>query len=135
MAFTPKRIKYRKTQRGRRTGIAVAGGRVCFGEYGLKSLECGYIKNTQLEAFRVLMTRALRRGGKFWIRIFSDKPITKKPQETRMGKGKGDVDGWVAVIRRGAVLFEIGGVPKDYAKEIFKSIAYKLSMKTRFVER
>ena len=135
MAFIPSRVKYRKAQRGRRKGTAVAGSRVCFGEYGLKSLGCGVIKHTQLETFRIIMARALRRGGKFWIRIFSDKPTTKKPQETRMGKGKGDVDTWVAVIKRGRVLFEISGVPKDYAQEIFKNIAYKLPMKTRFVER
>ncbi len=135
MAFTPARIKYRKSQRGNRTGLAVAGSRISFGEFGLKSLECGYLTNNQLEMIRVIMSRALRRGGKFWIRVFSDKPYTKKPAETRQGKGKGDVDHYVAVIRRGMILFEIGGIPREYALEVFNSIAYKLPMKTRFIER
>lgn len=131
----PKRIKYRKTQRGRRKGLAIAGSTVAFGEYGLKSLGCGWLRNTQVETARVILTRRLRRGGKLWIRIFPDKPITKKPAESRMGKGKGEVDGWVAVIRRGVILFEIGGVPEEYARESFKLVAYKLPFKTRFVVR
>lgn len=135
MAFIPARVKYRKAQRGRRKGLSLAGSRVSFGEYGLKSLSPGKLTNNQLEMVRIILSRALRKGGKFWIRIFSDKPITKKPQETRMGKGKGDVSHWEAVIKRGKVLFEIGGVPREYAQEIFRNISYKLPFKTRFVER
>ncbi|HEC69088.1 MAG TPA: 50S ribosomal protein L16 [Candidatus Omnitrophica bacterium] len=135
MAFIPSRVKYRKAQRGRRKGLAVSGCRVSFGEYGLKALGCGTITNKQLEMIRIIMSRALRKGGKFWIRIFSDKPVTKKPAETRMGKGKGDVDCWEAKIKRGKVLFEIGGVPRDYAQKVLRDIAYKLPFKCRFVER
>lgn len=133
--FTPKRVKYRKAQRGKRRGLAVAGSRVAFGEYGLKALESGWLKNTQIETNRVILTRRLRRGGKLWIRVFPDKPITKKPAESRQGKGKGDVESWVRVIRRGNIVFEIGGVPEDYARESFKSVAYKLPFKTMFVSR
>ena len=135
MPFIPSRVKYRKVQRGRRKGLAVSGSRVSFGEYGLKALGCGSITNKQLEMIRIIMSRALRKGGKFWIRIFSDKPVTKKPAETRMGKGKGDVDHWEAKVRRGKVLFEIGGVPRDYAQKVLMDIAYKLPFKCRFVER
>ena len=131
----PKRVKYRKTQRGRMKGLAVAGSTVAFGEYGIKAIECGWFKNTQIEAVRIILTRRLRRGGKLWIRVFPDKPITKKPAESRQGKGKGDVAGWVAVVRRGRILFEIAGVPIEYAREAFKQAAYKLPFKTRFVER
>ncbi len=131
----PKRVKYRKPQRGRRKGLAVAGSTVAFGEYGIKALGCGYLSNTQIETARVIMTRRLRRGGKVWIRIFPDKAITKHPTESRMGKGKGEVDKWVAVIRRGTLLFELGGIPEEYARETFKLIAYKFPFKTRFVTR
>ncbi len=131
----PKRVKYRKTQRGRRKGLAVAGSKVSFGEYGVKALEAGWLKNTQIETARIILTRRLRRGGKLWIRIFPDKPITKKPAESRQGKGKGEVEGWVAVIRRGRVLFELGGIPEDYARASFRLIAYKLPFKTMFVTR
>jgi len=129
----PKRVKYRKYQRGRRKGVKNSS--VVFGEYGLKALEGGWLKNTQIEAARVILARRLRRGGKLWIRIFPDKAITKKPQESRMGKGKGEVEGWVAVIRRGTILFELGGVPEDFARESFRLVAYKLPFKTRFVTR
>jgi len=135
MAFMPSRLKYRKAQRGRRKGLSVSGSKVNFGEYGLKALNCGVVTNQQLEMIRIIMARALRKGGKFWIRIFSDKPVTKKPAETRMGKGKGDVDHWDAVVRRGKVVFEIAGVPREYAQSIFRNIAYKLPFKTRFVVR
>jgi len=135
MAFIPSRVKYRKAQRGRRKGLAVKGSVLSFGEFGLKALGCGVISNKQLEMIRIIMSRALRKGGKFWIRIFSDTPVTKKPAETRMGKGKGDVDHWEAKIRRGKVLFEIGGVPKDYAQKVLRDIAYKLPFKCRFIER
>ena len=131
----PKRVKYRKTQRGRRKGLAVAGSKVSFGEYGIKALESAWLKNTQIETARIILTRRLRRGGKLWIRIFPDKPITKKPAESRQGKGKGEVEGWVAVIRRGRVLFELGGIPEDYARASFRLIAYKLGFKTMFVIR
>lgn len=131
----PKRVKYRKTQRGRRKGLAVAGSTVAFGEYGIKALGVGWLKNTQIETARVILTRRLRRGGKLWIRVFPDKPITKKPAESRQGKGKGEVESWVAVIRRGRVLFELGGIPEDYARASFRLIAYKLPFKTMFVTR
>ena len=131
----PKRVKYRKTQRGKRKGLAVAGSRVSFGEYGIKALEACWLKNNQIETARIILTRRLRRGGKLWIRIFPDKPVTKKPAESRQGKGKGEVESWVAVIRRGTVIFEIGGVPEDYARASFRLIAYKLPFKTMFVTR
>jgi len=131
----PKRVKYRKIQRGRRKGLAVAGSTVAFGEYGIKALGVGWLKNTQIETARVILTRRLRRGGKLWIRVFPDKPITKKPAESRQGKGKGEVESWVAVIRRGRVLFELGGIPEDYARASFRLIAYKLPFKTMFVSR
>ncbi|MBN2120097.1 MAG: 50S ribosomal protein L16 [Candidatus Omnitrophica bacterium] len=135
MAFIPSRVKYRKVQRGRRKGLAVAGSSLSFGEYGLKSLGCGTISNLQLEMIRVIMARALRKGGKFWMRIFSDRPVTKKPAETRMGKGKGDVDHWEVVIKRGKILFEIGGVPREYAQNILRNVSYKLPFRCRFMER
>ena len=131
----PKRVKYRKTQRGRRKGIAVAGSTVSFGEFGLKALESVWLKNTQIESARIILTRRLRRGGKLWIRTFPDKPVTKKPAETRQGKGKGEVEAWVAVIKRGAVIFEMGGVSEDFARESFRLVAYKLPFRTRFVTR
>lgn len=131
----PKRVKYRKAQRGKRRGLAVAGSKVSFGEYGIKALESGWLKNTQIETTRVILTRRLRRGGKLWIRVFPDKPFTKKPAESRQGKGKGDVEGWVRVVRRGNIIFEIGGVPEDYARESFRLVAYKLPFKTMFVTR
>jgi len=131
----PKRVKYRKVQRGRRKGLAVAGSTVAFGEYGIKALGPAWLKNTQIETVRIILTRRLRRGGKLWIRVFPDKPVTKKPAECRQGKGKGEVEGWVAVIRRGRVLFELGGIPEDYARASFRSVAYKLPFKTTFVTR
>ncbi|MDP8289582.1 MAG: 50S ribosomal protein L16 [Candidatus Susulua stagnicola] len=131
----PKRVKYRKTQRGRRKGLAVAGSKVSFGEYGIKALGPAWLKNTQIETVRIILTRRLRRGGKLWIRVFPDKPVTKKPAECRQGKGKGEVESWVAVIRRGRVLFELGGIPEDYARASFRSVAYKLPFKTTFVTR
>jgi len=135
MALMPKRVKYRKLQRGQRRGIATSGARISFGEYGLKSLDNGWIKNTQIEAVRVILARQLHKGGKLWIRVFPDKSITKKPAEVRMGKGKGDLDHWVAVIKRGCVLFELGGVPEEYAKACFRLAAYKLPLRTKFVAR
>lgn len=131
----PKRVKYRKSQKGVRRGIATRGNELAFGEYGLKALENGWLKNTQIEAARIILTRQLRKGGKLWIRVFPDKSVTKKPQEVRMGKGKGEVDHWVAVVRRGKILFELGGVPEEYARYCFRLCAYKLPIKTKFVSR
>lgn len=135
MALFPKRVKYRKAQRGRRKGIAILGSTIEFGEYGLQSLENAWIKNTQIEAARVVISRHLKGGGKAWIRIFPDKPVTKKPAETRMGKGKGMPDHWVAVVKRGKVLFEVEGLPEAIAKNAMRLAASKLPVKTRFVSR
>ena len=133
MALMPKRVKYRKQQRGRRKGMAIRGSDVVFGEYGLKALQNGWIKNTHIESARVILIRQLVRGGKLWIRIFPDKSVTKKPAETRQGKGKGDLSHWVAVIKRGKVLFELGGLPLEVAKHAFRLAAYKLPIKTKLV--
>ncbi|MFH0826923.1 MAG: 50S ribosomal protein L16 [Candidatus Omnitrophota bacterium] len=131
----PKRVKYRKLQKGSRRGIATTGSVLAFGEFGLKSLENGWLKNTQIEAVRVILARQLHKGGKLWIRVFPDKSITKKPAEVRMGKGKGELDHWVAVVKRGRILFELGGVPEEYARQCFRLAAYKLPMKTKFITR
>ena len=131
----PKRVKYRKVLKGKRRGIATTGANLSFGEFGLKSLENGWIKNTQIEAVRVILARQLHKGGKLWIRIFPDKSITKKPAEVRMGKGKGELDHWVAVVKRGRILFELGGVPEEYAKQCFRLAAYKLPLRTKFITR
>jgi large subunit ribosomal protein L16 len=131
----PKKVKYRKQQRGRMRGMAYRGSSVDFGEYGLKAMACGYITNRQLEAARIAMTRYIKRGGKVWIRIFPDKPVTKKPAEVRMGSGKGAPDGWVAVIRPGKILFEMEGVPLETAQEAFRLAAMKLPIKTKLVLR
>ena len=131
----PKKVKYRKQQRGRRCGKAWRGSEVAFGDYGLKALEVAWITDRQIEASRVAMTRTIKRGGKVWIRVFPDKPITKKPAETRMGKGKGAPEGWVAVVRPGKILFEMGGVPEEVAREAMKLAGHKLPIKTRMVSR
>ncbi|OFW08267.1 MAG: 50S ribosomal protein L16 [Acidobacteria bacterium RIFCSPLOWO2_12_FULL_59_11] len=131
----PKKVKYRKQQRGRRCGKAWRGSEVAFGDYGLKALEVAWITDRQIEASRVAMTRTIKRGGKVWIRVFPDKPITKKPAETRMGKGKGAPEGWVAVVRPGKILFEMGGVPEEIAREAMKLAGHKLPIKTRMVSR
>jgi len=135
MAMFPKRVKYRKSQRGRRKGVAMTGSSIVFGEYGLQSLENGWIKNTQIEAARVVISRHLKGGGKAWIRIFPDKPVSKKPAETRMGKGKGMTDHWVAVIKRGRILFEVEGLPESIAKEAMRLASSKLPLKTKMVAR
>ena len=135
MPLMPKRVKYRKLQKGQRRGVATSGADLAFGEFGLKSLDNGWLKNNQIEAVRVIIARQLHKGGKLWIRIFPDKSITKKPAEVRMGKGKGDLDHWVAVIKRGRILFELGGVPEAYARQCFRLVAYKLPLRTRFVTR
>jgi len=131
----PRKVRYRKTQRGRVRGVATRGTTLAFGSYGLKALEGGWITAQQIEAARIAISRHLRRGGKIWIRIFPDKPVTKKPLETRMGGGKGSPEFWVAVVKRGKVLFEIDGVPKEAAQEALRLAAHKLPVKTKFVER
>ena len=131
----PKKVKYRKQMKGRIRGIAQRGATVAFGDYGLQVLESGRITARQIEAARIAMTRHVKRGGKIWIRIFPDKPITKKPAETRMGKGKGNVEDWVAVVRRGRILYEMEGVPREVAVAALKLAAHKLALPTRFVAR
>ena len=131
----PKRVKYRKAHRGRRKGKASSGFQLNFGEFGLLALENGWLKNTQIEAARVALTRHVRRGGMVWCRAFPDKPVTKKPAETRMGKGKGMPEHWVAVIKRGKVLFEISGVPEQVARESMRLATTKLPIKTKFIAR
>jgi len=131
----PKRTKFRKVQRGRMTGKAKGGASVNFGEFGLKAMEPCWLTNRQIEAARVALTRHIKRGGKIWIRIFPDKPVTKKPAETRMGKGKGAPEYWVAVVKPGRILFEIEGVAEKLAREALKLAANKLPMKTKFVTR
>ena len=131
----PKRVKHRKVQRGSRKGVAKGGTKVTFGEYGLKALEPAWITNRQIEAARVAMTRYMKRGGKVWINIFPDKPITQKPAETRMGSGKGNPEKWVAVVKPGRIMFEIAGVPEDVAKEAMRLAAHKLPIKTKLVTR
>jgi large subunit ribosomal protein L16 len=131
----PKKVKYRKAHRGRRKGQAKGGTYVAFGEYGLQAVEPGWVTARQIEAARVAITRRMKRGGKVWIRVFPDKPITKKPLETRMGKGKGPPEQWVAVVRPGRILYEIEGVPEDLAKEAMALAGHKLSIQTRFIAR
>ncbi|MGD0232413.1 MAG: 50S ribosomal protein L16 [Syntrophorhabdales bacterium] len=133
--LAPKRVKYRKQQKGRMTGVASRGSDVSFGDYGLQATECGWVTARQIEAARITLSRYVKRTGKLWIRVFPDKPITKKPAETRMGKGKGPVEGWIAVVRPGKVLYEIKGVPEDKAREALRIAAQKLPVGTRFVMR
>ncbi len=135
MPLIPKRTKYRKQQKGRNRGKATRGNRVTDGEYGLQSLEAGQITSNQIEAARVAMTRYIKRGGKVWIKIFPDKPITRKPIGTRMGKGKGAVEFWVANVKPGRVMFEIAGVAEETAKEALRLAANKLSVKCKFVKK
>jgi large subunit ribosomal protein L16 len=131
----PKRVKYRKQQKGRMKGNAQRGNTIAFGDYGLQTVDTGWITNRQIEAARVAMTRHMKRGGKVWIRIFPDKPITSKPAETRMGKGKGNPESWVAPVRPGRVMFELEGVPVDVAKRAMELAAAKLPVKTKFLVR
>ncbi len=133
--LAPKRVKHRKQMKGRMRGLATRGNTVAFGHYGLMALEPAWISSRQIEAARVAMTRAMKRGGKVWIRIFPDKPITKKPAETRMGKGKGNPEGWVAVVKPGRVMFEVEGVAETVARRAFDLAAAKLPVKTRFLTR
>ena len=131
----PKRTKFRKSHRGRRRGLAKGHHEVHFGEYGLKALEPAWITNRQIEAARIDMTRYIKRGGKVWINIFPDKPVTQKPAETRMGSGKGNPEHWVAVVKPGRVMFELSGVPEDVARDAMRLAMHKLPIKTRFVLR
>ena len=131
----PKRVKYRRVQRGRMTGKALRGNKVTYGEFGLQAQEPAWITSNQIEAARVAMTRYTKRGGQVWIKIFPDKPVTEKPAETRMGSGKGAVDHWVAVVRPGRVLFEIAGVSEEVAKEAMERASHKLPIRTQFVRR
>jgi len=131
----PSKVKYRKQQRGRRRGKAQRGSTLAFGDYGLKALECGWLSAREIEAGRVAMTRFIKRGGKIWVRVFPWKPITKKPAETRMGKGKGAPEAWVDVIRPGKIIYEMEGVDRQVAKEALRLAAHKLSLQCKFVER
>ena len=131
----PKRVKYRKQQRGRRSGASKGATNIDFGEFGLKAMETGWVTARQIEAARVALTRHLKRGGKVWIRVFPDKPVTKKPAETRMGKGKGAPELWVAVVKRGRVMFEIEGVSEELAREAIRLAGHKFPIETRFVKR
>jgi large subunit ribosomal protein L16 len=133
--LSPKKVKYRKCQKGRMKGAAYRGCNLNFGEFGLQAVDCGKISSKQIEAARIAMTRHVKRGGKIWIRLFPDKPFTKKPAEVRMGKGKGAPEGWVAIIRPGRVLYEMTGVTREMAMEALRLAAHKLPIKTRFVER
>lgn len=135
MVMMPKRVKFRKCQRGRRSGTSYKGSAVSFGEYGLQALENAWLTNIQIEAARVALMRHLNRGGKVWIRVFPDKSVSKKPAETRMGKGKGAPEHWVAVVKRGRILFEMEGIPMELAKDSLRLAAHKLPFKTKFVTR
>jgi len=131
----PKKVKFRKMMKGRMTGKAYRGSEVAFGEYGLKATEPGWVSNRQIEAARIAITRHAKRGCKVWIRVFPDKPLTKKPAETRMGKGKGAPESWVAVVKPGKILYEMAGVTEDVAKEAMRLAGYKLSIGVKFVKR
>jgi large subunit ribosomal protein L16 len=133
--LSPKKVKYRKRQKGRMRGRADRGGSLVFGDYGLQALGCGWMTAQQIEAARIAVTRHVKRGGKVWIRVFPDKPISKKPLETRMGKGKGAPEAWVAVVRPGRILYELEGVPETIAAEAFRLAGHKLPFATRFVVR
>ena len=131
----PKKVKFRKQQRGRRAGKAWRGSTLAFGDFGLKAMQCGWVTDRQIEAARIAMTRSIKRGGKVWIRVFPDKPITKKPAETRMGKGKGAPEQWVVVVRPGKIMFEMEGVSLEVASEAMRLAAQKLSIPTKLVTR
>jgi large subunit ribosomal protein L16 len=133
--LSPKKVKYRKRQKGRMRGLSYRGSTLVFGEYGLQAVECGRLTAQQIESARIAITRHVKRGGKIWIRIFPDTPFTKKPAETRMGGGKGAPEGWVAVVRPGRVLYEMGGVSQELANEAFRLATYKLPIKTKVLVR
>ncbi|HXI11004.1 MAG TPA: 50S ribosomal protein L16 [Thermodesulfobacteriota bacterium] len=131
----PKKIKFRKHQRGKRRGLAQTGSTLSFGNFGLQAMECGWLSTRQIEAARIAMTRFIKRGGKIWIRVFPDKPVTKKPAETRMGSGKGGPEDWVAVIKPGRILYEMEGVSEEVAREAFRLAAHKISIPTKVIKR
>ena len=131
----PKKVKFRKQQRGKRRGLAGRGAELSFGNYGLQAVECGWLSTRQIEAARIAMTRFIKRGGKIWIRVFPDKPVTKKPAETRMGSGKGGPEDWVSVIKPGRILYEIEGVTEAIAREAFRLAKHKISIPTKFIKR
>jgi large subunit ribosomal protein L16 len=131
----PKKVKYRKQQRGRRSGVSKGGTYIAFGDYALQAMECGWVTARQIEAARIAISRSVKRGGKVWIRVFPDKPITKKPLETRMGKGKGPPEQWVAVVKPARILYELEGVPADVAEAAMRLASHKLPIKTRFIRR
>ncbi len=131
----PKKVKFRKQQRGKRRGLATRGATLAFGTYGLQATECGWLSTREIEAARIAMTRYIKRGGKIWIRVFPDKPITKKPAETRMGSGKGSPEDWVAVIKPARILYEMEGVTEAIAREAFRLAAHKVSIPTKFIKR
>jgi len=131
----PKKVKFRKQQRGKRRGLAHRGSDLSFGNYGLQAIECGWLSTRQIEAARIAMTRFIKRGGKIWIRVFPDKPVTKKPAETRMGSGKGAPEDWVCVIKPGRVLYEMEGVTEAIAREAFRLASHKISLSTKFIKR
>jgi len=133
--LSPKKVKFRKQQKGRMRGLAQRGSRLNFGQFGLQAVNCGWLSARQIEAARIAMTRHVKRGARIWIRVFPDKPITKKPAEVRMGKGKGAPEAWVAVVRPGRILYEMEGVTREVAEEAFRLAAHKLSVRTKFVER
>ncbi|MCB9777343.1 MAG: 50S ribosomal protein L16 [Alphaproteobacteria bacterium] len=133
--LSPKRVKYRRVQKGRMRGLAYRGSDISFGDFGLQATECGWLTARQIEAGRIALTRHVKRGGKVWIRVFPDKPISKKPAETRMGKGKGAPEYWVAVVKPGRIIYELEGVPVEMAKEAFRLCGHKLPLATRFVQR
>jgi large subunit ribosomal protein L16 len=133
--LSPKKVKFRKQQKGRMRGLAQRGSRLNFGQFGLQAVNCGWLSARQIEAARIAMTRHVKRGARIWIRVFPDKPITKKPAEVRMGKGKGAPEAWVAVVRPGRILYEMEGVTREIAEEAFRLAAHKLSVRTKFVER
>jgi len=135
MPLMPKRVKFRKQHRGRMSGVAVRGSQLAYGEFGLKSVDCGWLTAIQIEAARVALTRHVKRGGKIWLRVFPDKSYTKKPAETRMGKGKGSPEYYVAVIKPGRILFEMGGIPETLAKSAMRLCAHKIPLRTKFVKR
>jgi len=131
----PRKVKYRKAQKGKNRGIATRGSRLTFGEFGLKTLENGLVRGNHMEAARLVVARKTRGVARMWVQIFPSKPVTKKPAETRMGKGKGDLDHWVCPVHRGKVLFEISGIPEDFAKQVLRLVAFKLPVKTKFITR
>ncbi|MCA9401551.1 MAG: 50S ribosomal protein L16 [Candidatus Omnitrophica bacterium] len=135
MVLMPRKIKFRKAQKGKIRGIATKGDGIHFGEFGVKALENGLIGSNHIEACRLVVARKMKGAGKLWINVFPHKPVSKKPAETRMGKGKGDLDRWVAVVKRGKVMFEISGVPEDFAKKVLRLVSFKLPVKSKFVTR